>query len=138
MRKRHDGVRRNPWDEVESRGHHYARSMSSWALLLALSGFHYNAARRSIAFAPTTSERDFRCFFSAGTGWGTFEQQYDEKTTLSASLRLEWGRLQLREVSLQSGGAIATIDVSLNGTQLPARLERSGSATLLSFMSRSN
>ena len=34
VRDRHDGVRRNPWDEVEC-GHHYARSMASWWLLLA-------------------------------------------------------------------------------------------------------
>ncbi len=35
-RARYDGYRRNPWDEVEC-GHHYARSMASWALLPALS-----------------------------------------------------------------------------------------------------
>ena len=36
VRDRYDGLRRNPWDEVEC-GHHYARAMSSWAVLLALS-----------------------------------------------------------------------------------------------------
>jgi uncharacterized protein (DUF608 family) len=37
VRDRYDGLRRNPWDEVEC-GHHYARAMSSWGVLLALSG----------------------------------------------------------------------------------------------------
>ena len=43
VRDRHDGVRRNPWDEFEC-GHHYARAMSSWSLLTAISGYHYDAA----------------------------------------------------------------------------------------------
>src|SRR5688572_18617252 len=46
-----DGVRRNPYDEVEC-GHHYARSMSSWMLLLALTGAHAHAGRGEMSFAP--------------------------------------------------------------------------------------
>ena len=41
VRERHRGDRRNPWDEFEC-GHHYARSMASYAVLTALSGFSYN------------------------------------------------------------------------------------------------
>ncbi|MCZ7545473.1 MAG: non-lysosomal glucosylceramidase [Anaerolineae bacterium] len=51
VRDRHDGVRRNPWDEVEC-GHHYARSMSSWAVLLALSGAQGDLGRGVLNFAP--------------------------------------------------------------------------------------
>jgi non-lysosomal glucosylceramidase len=131
VRARHDGVRRNPWDEVEC-GHHYARSMSSWALLLAISGFQYNASRHSIAFAPAPRGGDFRCFFSAGTGWGTFEQQFDGSTLL-AILTLDWGHLHLRQLCLQSIGTTHTVETSLNGTPLPARMEHSGSAILVEF-----
>lgn len=38
VRHRYDGERRNPWNEFEC-GSNYARSMASYALLLALSGF---------------------------------------------------------------------------------------------------
>ena len=38
VRMRFDGERRNPWDEPEC-GHHYARAMSAWSTLLAISGF---------------------------------------------------------------------------------------------------
>ena len=38
VRQRHDGEKRNPWDEAEC-GHHYARAMSSWSTILAMSGF---------------------------------------------------------------------------------------------------
>lgn len=50
-RERHDGWRRNPWDEVEC-GHHYARAMSSWALLLALSGYSYSGPEMRLGFSP--------------------------------------------------------------------------------------
>ena len=38
VRDRHDGIRRNPWNEFEC-GSNYARSMASYALLNAFSGF---------------------------------------------------------------------------------------------------
>jgi uncharacterized protein (DUF608 family) len=71
-RRRHDGYRRSPWNEVEA-GFHYARSMSAWALLLAYSGVQYDAAEQSISFAPAV-DGPVRCFFSAGSGWGVYER----------------------------------------------------------------
>lgn len=77
VRDRHDGIRRNPWNEVEC-GHHYARSMSSWALLLALSGAQADMANNAIHFDPimeaSTSDDAFQTFWSTGTAWGTFRQ----------------------------------------------------------------
>jgi non-lysosomal glucosylceramidase len=72
-RSRYDGYKRNPWNEVEA-GNHYARSMASWALVLAYSGFAYSPPERVIRFAPAGIEHDFHCFFSAGRGWGTFDR----------------------------------------------------------------
>jgi hypothetical protein len=83
VRARHDGVLRNPWNEVEC-GHHYARSMASWALLTALSGFHCDMGRGAMSFAPlvdtSTEAGAFRCFWSCGRGWGTYAQRRDEAT----------------------------------------------------------
>src|SRR5947199_4066451 len=50
-RDRYDGlprppIARNPWDEIECGGH-YARAMSSWSLLLALSGWEYDGPERT-------------------------------------------------------------------------------------------
>ncbi|MBF6612619.1 MAG: hypothetical protein IVW55_05765 [Chloroflexi bacterium] len=131
VRDRHDGVRRNPWDEVEC-GHHYARSMSSWALLLALSGFHYDAALGSIAFAPAVQKDAFRCFFSAGTGWGSFGQQ-SEQDMLSASLTLGYGHLELQRFGLQPAWVARTVRANINGKPLPARLEHSDGGAQIGF-----
>jgi uncharacterized protein (DUF608 family) len=97
-RDRHDGERGNPWDDEEA-GHHYARSMSSWSLLLAASGFSYAAPLRRIGFAPRFRPHDFSTFFSTGHGWGVFTQQLDAGD-LRADLALRFGRLEVEEVQL--------------------------------------
>lgn len=82
VRERHDGVRRSPWNEVEC-GHHYARSMSSWTLLLALSGAHCDLVRGELRFDPVLIDPDqtvFKTFWSTGKGWGTYAQTKDSAT----------------------------------------------------------
>jgi uncharacterized protein (DUF608 family) len=103
VRDRHDGEKRNPWDEFEC-GHHYARAMSSWSLPLALSGYHYDAGRQHLAFAPKVNEADFRSFFSAGTAWGQFSQQR-ESDTYTATLTVAWGEMTLQTLQLPISGA---------------------------------
>jgi uncharacterized protein (DUF608 family) len=97
-RQRYDGERRNPWDEMEC-GHHYARAMSSWSLLLALSGYHYSAPNRSLGFAPRLSPENFRCFFTAGEAWGSYAQRRD-RTSQSHVVDLRWGSLTLQRLEL--------------------------------------
>jgi non-lysosomal glucosylceramidase len=98
VRARHDGAKRNPWNEFEC-GHHYARAMSSWSLLLALSGCHYSAPRRTISFSPRICQHAFRSFFSAGSAWGEFSQTVQGQR-YRASLAVEWGELILERLGL--------------------------------------
>ena len=77
IRRRYDGRRRNPWNEIEC-GSNYARSMASYAMLQAYSGFCYDMVRGMIGFTPVLSG-DFRCFWSLGTVWGTFERSGQEQ-----------------------------------------------------------
>jgi hypothetical protein len=83
VRDRHDGYRRNPWNEVEC-GHHYARSMSSWALLLALSGQLGDLGHGSLRFSPvmdaSTDPNRFQCFWSNGRAWGRYTQRRDNES----------------------------------------------------------
>jgi non-lysosomal glucosylceramidase len=83
VRDRHDGIRRNPWNEVEC-GHHYARSMSSWLVLLALTGAQADVAQGILRFHPcqqaSTEADEFRTFWSTGTAWGVFRGYRDAQT----------------------------------------------------------
>lgn len=80
LRARHDGRRRNPWNEVEC-GNHYARSMASWALLLALSGAQVDPASGDVSFAPVPAllsrEAPFQTFWSNGRSWGIYRRRWD-------------------------------------------------------------
>lgn len=94
---RHDGTRRNPWDEVEC-GHHYVRSMASWALLLALSGATADVATGTLTFAPRWSQDDFRCLFTAGAAWGSYHQVRRADGTRALDIKLEGGSFALRRL----------------------------------------
>ena len=80
-RDRYDGVPRhpiprNPWCEIECGGH-YARAMSSWSLLLALSGWRYDGSRGELSFMPSYQPDNFRSFFTGPEGWGSVAQTWD-------------------------------------------------------------
>ena len=68
-RQRYDGRVRNPFDEYEC-GHWYARAMSSYALLEALSGARFDAVEKMLYLKPAI-KGDFRSFLSTATGYGT-------------------------------------------------------------------
>ncbi len=66
-RKRYDGRVRNPFDEYEC-GHWYARAMSSYALIEALTGVRYDAVTRTLFVDSQIG--DFTSFLSTDTGFG--------------------------------------------------------------------
>jgi uncharacterized protein (DUF608 family) len=76
LRSRYDGRVRNPWNEYEC-GNYYARAMSSYALLGALSGFRYSAVEKTLWFGPRLT-LPFKTFFSVASGFGTI--QHDGRT----------------------------------------------------------
>ena len=67
-RKRHDGHRRSPWNEIEC-GSYYARSMSAFAALNAWSGLRFDMVKGSIGVCHTGGQT--QTFWATGTGWGT-------------------------------------------------------------------
>jgi len=95
-RERYDGLKRNPWNEAEC-GHHYARAMAAWAGLVALSGFRYSAVTGEMQFLPKVDDDPFRCFWSAGSAWGTVTLQ---RGKARVSLEVLHGRLELKSLRL--------------------------------------
>ncbi len=67
-RGRQEGIRRNPFDEVEA-GHWYGRALSSYALLQALGGARYDAVDRTLYLRPAL-EGDYSCFLATASGYG--------------------------------------------------------------------
>jgi len=95
VRDRFDGEKRNPWNEFEC-GSNYARSMASYALLNAYSGFSFDMVRGMVGFNPLVMEGSaFQCFWSLDAGWGTVSI-----TPSTASLRVLHGALKLKELRL--------------------------------------
>jgi uncharacterized protein (DUF608 family) len=82
VRRRYDGRTRNPWNEYEC-GSYYARAMSSYAVLIALSGFRYSAVEKTLWLAPKLNKRPFQTFFSTASGFGTISL---DRKALSVSI----------------------------------------------------
>ncbi|HTO22468.1 MAG TPA: GH116 family glycosyl hydrolase, partial [Spirochaetia bacterium] len=105
VRDRHDGVRRNPWNEVEC-GHHYVRSLASWGLLVELSGYRFDLSEKRISFEPAVSAEDFSCFFSTGSAWGIYRQRVDRKGIRRGTVEVLYGSME---------------GVTVNGGEAPPR-----------------
>lgn len=111
---RYDGVRRNPWDQIEW-GHHYSRAMASFSVFLALTGFRYSAVERSLTFYPRLSRERFQCFYAAGSAWGQYKQDR-RSSILTSTLECRHGKLALRQLTLGSdGGYGPTLKATLAG-----------------------
>jgi uncharacterized protein (DUF608 family) len=108
IRARFDGEKRNPWDEPEC-GHHYARAMSSWSTVVAMSGFLYDGVAAAVVAAPKIPRDNFACFWATGTGWGTFSLRKTAGSTLF-SIRVLRGTLACRSCEIAAKGATAAVE----------------------------
>lgn len=100
IRERYDGRKRSPFDEAEC-GHHYARAMAAWAAVLALSGFHYSAVEKKMAFTA----REGRFLWSTGDAWGTVRLSHPNGDW-QADLAVLGGKLALDRLELENIGPV--------------------------------
>ncbi len=91
-RARVDGLARSPWCEYEC-GNHYARSLSSYALLQAYSGLRYSKVERTLWLAPRIAQRPFRTFFAVADGFGLLTLSKNKLRVEMVEGRLELARL---------------------------------------------
>jgi uncharacterized protein (DUF608 family) len=117
-RDRYDGIPRppggrNPWCEIECGGH-YSRAMSSWSLLLALSGYEYDGPQAILRFNPRYRPESFKCFFSAPQGWGSFAQIVE-------------GQIQKVTIMVKAGSMnVHTLHLKLAADTKPSQVSASG------------
>ncbi len=115
VRERYNGVKRNPFNEIEC-GDHYARAMSSWSMLLAAQGYRYHGPTGRIGFDPRLDPDDHKSFFTSAEGWGSFSQKRTGRAQQN-ELHVRYGRLRLRTLSLgvPNGAKAAKATVKLDG-----------------------
>jgi non-lysosomal glucosylceramidase len=102
-RARHDGSRRNPWNDIEC-GSYYIRALSSYALVNAYTGLTFDQQNGEIGFKPA-SDGDGLYFWSAGRGWGTV-QLNGSKVTLT----VKGGELVMSRLRFPGLPGHATVD----------------------------
>jgi len=120
-RERYDGlprppIQRNPWNEIECGGH-YARAMSSWSLLLALSGWEYDGPGQSLRFTPRHTPEQFKSFFAGPEGWGSVRQSRQE-TEQTNEISVTEGQLRLARLSLASAMPPGKVKVTSAGKSI--------------------
>lgn len=110
VRARHDGIRRDPFNEVEC-GNHYVRSLASWGLLQAFGRMRSHAADGTLELDPV-ADGPYRSFFSTGTAWGGLAWDGHELRVLVAG-----GELRLETVTMRGERLVA------DGPAGPARAD---------------
>jgi uncharacterized protein (DUF608 family) len=89
-RKRYDGRVRNPFNEYEC-GHWYARALSSYGYLQALTGVRYDAVEKTLYIDSQVG--DFRSFLSTASGFGTVSLKGGKP-----SIKMVSGKIDLKKV----------------------------------------
>jgi non-lysosomal glucosylceramidase len=131
-RRRHDGERRNPWNEPEC-GHHYARAMSSWAMLPAISGFHYSGVRKELTLAPRVRRQNFRSFWSLPSGWGSFSHATGSSGQ-RAEIQTAEGSLSIARLVLEGNGKNGIkLSAKLGSETVSAKVTKQGIRRLITF-----
>ena len=73
--------------------------MAAYGLLIASSGFSFDAREKSLGFAPklysNPSSKEFRCFWSIEKSWGSYYQ--NEK---GFKLEVLWGTLNMKKIQV--------------------------------------
>ena len=133
-RERYDGIprgpmARNPWSEIECGGH-YARAMSSWSLLLALSGFHYDGPAQTLRFQPLENPAVFKSFFSGPEGWGSLSQTR-HGAARQTEVRVVSGQIAITRLHLAPAKGATKARVTLGHAVIPAHLTHSADGVLL-------
>jgi non-lysosomal glucosylceramidase len=129
VRARFDGEKRNPWDEPEC-GHHYARAMSSWSTVVAMSGFLYDGAAAAVVAVPKIPRDSFECFWATGTGWGRYSLRTGAGNTLF-SIKVLHGTLAWRSCEIEAKGATAAVETG--GRAVKNQVSRRGDRTIMTF-----
>jgi uncharacterized protein (DUF608 family) len=110
---RYHPSRFNPYNEVEC-GDHYARAMASWGVYLALAGFEYHGPKGVLGFAPRITPENFRCALTTAEAWIVCQQTRTGMEQFNV-VEVQWGRLKLARLLLQTQQTVKSVRVTIDG-----------------------
>ena len=91
VRDRYDGEKRNPYNEYEC-GHWYARAMSSYALIQAMTGARYDAFEKKL-YVSRKNIPEYTTFICTASGYGNITV-----TGENADVRVVSGEIPINEI----------------------------------------
>jgi uncharacterized protein (DUF608 family) len=112
-----------PWNQVECGGH-YSRAMSSWATMLAITGFKPDLPKKTVVISPG-APGDFRAPWVTASGFGTIN-----RTGQTISIHCAYGKLDLKTLELRSTARVAR----LGSHTLDSKVTTSKDGITLEFM----
>jgi len=74
--------------------------MASYLLLLALSGYRFDALESSLGFEPKIALGNLKCFLSTNTGWKEFSREAIENLYI-ARIRVLQGKIKINIITPQ-------------------------------------
>lgn len=111
-----------PWNHVECGGH-YSRAMSSWATMLAATGFKPDWPHRSLAIVPA-APGDFRAPWVTASGFGSIA-----RAGRSLSIHCAHGTLEMSYLKLHMDARSAR----MGAHPLAIRIAKTGEGVTLEF-----
>jgi hypothetical protein len=108
--------------------------MSAWALVVALSGFHYSGVDRKLTLAPRLRTQNFSCFWSAPSGWGQFTQAVSTSSH-TVEVQAQEGSLTLASLAVAGNGKVTrrTASARLGQESLTTNLREDGKLRTVVF-----
>lgn len=114
------------WKHYEC-GDNYYRAMSSWATLLALTGFKVDAPAATLSVLPVVRQEELKAPWATCTAWGTLSVLSDKALTLTSLS----GELSLRRLRVNLSGH--SFHVKLSGTKVSPAVSRANDVAVLDF-----
>ena len=109
IRRRHDGTRRNPFNEIEC-GDHYVRSLSGWSVVEALGKWRYDAVAGELAVDMSAGNAR-RGPLVADGGWGSLAVDVRGR----AQLDCRHGEIVLLRIAALGVEPAGVVEASVDG-----------------------
>ena len=124
VHSRYDGIKHNPWNEIEC-GDHYARAMASYGVLHAVQGYWYDGPKGVMGFDPKLRPDDFVGFFTSAEGWGNIVQTRSVGKQTNR-VEVKYGRLFLDKLQVNLPESLNVIDIHafVNGKEVVAHAQK--------------